>query len=254
MPFTQQSPFALTVESAQASAPAVPGVYGLVNSARWIYVGQTDNIQGELLRHLLGAGETVLKWGPTGFVFEACRGESRELRVSSLLKEYRPICNIGATGRSSEREKTQDKSDSPLRFVLKGFSQNQGIRQYDFEGIAKDWGRSQFSVQADLNLVRTYGIPMQELPLLCLELLERCPDLEPGCRLVFTEGEMRQHRDQISTAKTAAAQKKKPPRRPASTNLGSAWRPPIQTGAVVRSETLGHERGRAEESQSQRKT
>lgn len=230
MPFGQQSPYPFTLAGAQTSAPAVAGVYGLVNSARWIYIGQSDNLKEELLRHLVGSGDAVLKWGPTGFVFEVCSGQSRQLRVDSLLREYVPICNIGATLRLGEAEKV-DKTDSPLRFILKGFSQSQSVRRYDFEGIAKDYARSQFTVCADVNLVRVYGIAMQELPLLCLELLERTAERDTEHRLVFTEDQMRQHRDQRLAARAAASQKKKPPRRPSSPNVGNAWRSTAQPAA-----------------------
>jgi hypothetical protein len=227
MPFEQQSPYPFTVAGTHAKAPAAAGVYGLVNSARWIYIGQSDNLKEELLRHLLSSDDSVLKWGPTGFVFEVCSGQSRQIRVDSLLREYVPICSIGATLRHGEAEKV-DKTDSPLRFILKGFSQSQGVRRYDFEGIGKDYGRSQFTVCADVNLVRVYGIAMQELPLLCLELLERTGERDTDGRLVFTEDQMRQHRDQRLAARAAAAQRKKAPRRPSSPNVGNAWRASAQ--------------------------
>lgn len=112
------------------------------------------------------------------------------------------------------------------RFILKGFSQEQGIRRFLFEGIEEDHGRSQFTVHADLNLARIYGIHLQDLPLLCRELLERRADSEAVRRLVFTEEEMRQHRADRVAAQEVAAQKRKTPRRRPSENLGMVWRNP----------------------------
>lgn len=231
MPFEQRSPYPLSVDGAQCSAPAVPGVYGLVNASRWIYIGQADNLQEALLRHLQSSGDSVLKWGPTGFVFETCSGQRRQARKDSLVLEYAPICNVGAAKPTDEDETPQEKKDWPLRFILKGFSQDKGVRRYEFDGIAEDYGRSAFTVLTDLNLIRVYGIPMQELPLLCREFLEGRADHGTERQFVFAEDDMRKNRDRRLAAKDAAAQRKKGPRRPPTANLGNAWRTSIQPSA-----------------------
>lgn len=126
---------------------------------------------------------------------------------------------------------------SPSRFLLKGFSHDQGFRQFNFEGIEEDSVRTQFMVRADLTLARTYGIHIQELPLLCREVLERrslTDETDDAHQLTFTEDDMRLHRADRLAAKSAAADKRRPARRPSVENPGSAWRTtpaPVHRGA-----------------------
>jgi hypothetical protein len=96
--------------------------------------------------------------------------------------------------------------------------------------------RTKFVVKADLALVRRYGIPVQELPLLCRNLLEKHDDGQEGRTLTFTEDEMCLHAKDRTAAREAAASKRKPPRRPAGENLGAAWRGqhPVQSSQTPR--------------------
>lgn len=100
-----------------------------------------------------------------------------------------------------------------MQFVLTGFKHDRGLRVFEFEGIAADKTRSEFFVSADLMLIRRYGIRVQELPLLCLRLLEQHEFKEQEHTLIFAEEEMRQHMN-LCTAERDAAHRKKPPRRP----------------------------------------
>ena len=113
-----------------------------------------------------------------------------------------------------------------MDFVFTGFRQNNNVRQYAFDGIAADRTRTKFIVGADLALIRKYAIAMQELPLLCLRLLERRNESDQTRTLMSTEEDMRGYASDITAAKNAAALKKKAPRRPASSRAGEAWRAP----------------------------
>jgi hypothetical protein len=97
MPFDRIVPHPLTAVSVQAHAPAASGVYGISNAREWIYIGETDNIQGALLEHLQDLSAQVMKKQPTGFVCEVCDGLRRPARHTRLIVEYGPACN----GRSS---------------------------------------------------------------------------------------------------------------------------------------------------------
>jgi hypothetical protein len=99
MAFEQRIPHPLTENAVQRYAPALPGIYGMSNAREWVYIGQSENIQGALLDHLRVLDTAILKWEPTGFVFEACTGEQRHVRQSSLILEYAPICNRGSLRR-----------------------------------------------------------------------------------------------------------------------------------------------------------
>jgi hypothetical protein len=69
------------------------GVYGISNAREWIYIGETENIQGTLLGHLQDFDTSIMKRQPTGFVFEVCDGTRRPTRQDRLVLEYEPICN-----------------------------------------------------------------------------------------------------------------------------------------------------------------
>lgn len=117
-----------------------------------------------------------------------------------------------------------------MQFMLTGFTQDLAFRVFAFERIGLDRVRTKVAVKADLALVRRYGIPVQELPLLCRSLLERNDDGGEPHNLIFTEDEMSLHAKGCAAARAAAAQKRKPPRRTPSENVGAAWRghQPIQ--------------------------
>jgi hypothetical protein len=93
MPFDQPTPRSLTPVSIRANAPIASGIYGISNAREWIYIGETDNIQGTLLSHLRESDTSLMKRRPTGFVFEVCDRASRPVRQDRLVTEYEPTCN-----------------------------------------------------------------------------------------------------------------------------------------------------------------
>jgi hypothetical protein len=109
------------------------------------------------------------------------------------------------------------------KFILTGFIPDADFRVFTFERIEPDRTRTEFTVRADLSLSRKYGIHLQELPLLCRELLDRDEELAPGATLSFTEADMRRHQSASAAMKAAAAQKKAS-YKPHNGNAGAAWR------------------------------
>ena len=100
MPFSQLIPRRLLPEAVKTYAPSVSGVYGISNAQEWIFIGETDNIQGALLDHLGQSNTPLMNRQPTGFVFEICDPASRWTRLDRLVSEYAPCCNQGlAPGR-----------------------------------------------------------------------------------------------------------------------------------------------------------
>jgi hypothetical protein len=93
MPFDQFVPVPFTTRAVGTHAPAASGVYGISNAREWIYIGETDNIQGALFQHLQDLYTSLMKRQPTGFVFEICDGACRSARQDRLVLEYEPVCN-----------------------------------------------------------------------------------------------------------------------------------------------------------------
>jgi hypothetical protein len=93
MPFSQLTPRPFTSGAVQMYAPVASGVYGISNAREWIYIGQTEDIQGALLAHLEDNEPSLMKKKPAGFVFEVCNGSRRSSRQDRLVLEYGPSCN-----------------------------------------------------------------------------------------------------------------------------------------------------------------
>jgi hypothetical protein len=77
-----------------------------------------------------------------------------------------------------------------LLYTLTGFTHDLGFRVFAFEGIGEDRVRSEYRVRADLALTRRYGIRLQELPLLCRNVLERHDPSDQNHTLTYSEAEM----------------------------------------------------------------
>ena len=125
-------------------------------------------------------------------------------------------------------EGAEDPKPAPkgtkMQYILTGFTHDVGSRVFAFESIGEDRIRTAYSVRADLALTRKYGIRMQELPLLCRNVLEQRDGNDSQRAFTYTEAAM-SLRANIRAAE-AAEQKKKTPRRPPSENVGTAWRGP----------------------------
>ena len=111
------------------------------------------------------------------------------------------------------------------QFILTGFSEVCGSRIFAFEGIGTDRSRTPYTVGIDLSLIRRYGIRLQDLPLLCRAVLERCPEGDETRAFTYTEQDMCLYAA-CAAARVEAAKQRKPPRRPAPDHAGAAWRVP----------------------------
>ncbi len=111
-----------------------------------------------------------------------------------------------------------------MQFVLTGFTHETGARVYAFERLGEDKVRTHCTVRADLTLARRYGIAIQELPLLCRSVLDRCEEIGEMGSFIFTEEEMQVCASERAAARALAASKRKPPHKPTGENVGAAWR------------------------------
>jgi hypothetical protein len=98
-----------------------------------------------------------------------------------------------------------------MRFTSTGFRPDGGCRVFSYEGIDENRVRTQFTVRVDLALSRQHGIRLQELPLLCVTVLERRTGDDRD--LVFTEEAMARSVVDATAAQEAEAAKTAPKRR-----------------------------------------
>ena len=108
-----------------------------------------------------------------------------------------------------------------MEFVLTGFRQFETVRQYYFDAVGEDRVRKQVAVDADLDLVRRYGIPVQDLPLLCRRLLDARAKAES---IIFTERDFVQYAKERAAAADASQERRRARRPPVSSRVGQAWR------------------------------
>ncbi|MFM2126292.1 MAG: hypothetical protein RL328_2743 [Acidobacteriota bacterium] len=118
-----------------------------------------------------------------------------------------------------------DEKRPQLRFILEGFVPDQEFRLFNFQAVetrisGSTVERTAFTVRTDLSLIRQYGIHVQELPLLCRELLERRSVSEAERHLILTEEDMQA----LQSARVAAeAISKKKYRRTPREHTGHRW-------------------------------
>lgn len=102
MAFENCLPRVFSSESIERNAPPVSGVYGISNSQKWLFVGETDNIKASLLAHLRAPLSFRLDDDPTGFSFEPRPSYDRVGRQQRLIGELFPTCQTQSTGGRSQ--------------------------------------------------------------------------------------------------------------------------------------------------------
>ena len=95
-----------------------------------------------------------------------------------------------------------------MHFILTGFTQDLGFRVFSFEKVEETRARSIYTVRADLALSRRYDIRMQELPLLCRLLLERCDTTSDLRTLTLTEEDMSHHATKVANRTPRSSHKR----------------------------------------------
>jgi hypothetical protein len=93
MPFENHGNRSFTASSIAKNAPPESGVYGLADACRWIYVGETADIQAELLKHLHNPPAFLREYPPSGFTYELSTAGQRIDRQNQLVFELEPIGN-----------------------------------------------------------------------------------------------------------------------------------------------------------------
>jgi excinuclease UvrABC nuclease subunit len=97
MPFEKtNTAFTFTEQGIAKYAPRGSGVYGIYNSSKWIYIGESKDIEARLYEHLRRESDQsarILKHNPTAYAFESCEANTRTAREIALIAELRPVEN-----------------------------------------------------------------------------------------------------------------------------------------------------------------
>lgn len=112
-----------------------------------------------------------------------------------------------------------------MQFFFTGFKQTLNIRQFAFRGVPTEPGSVPFVVSADVSLLRTYGISLQDAPLICLRMLEALDESARESSLTLTEDFMSTYaRARLADREAAALKRKHPKPHGDPHKLGAAWR------------------------------
>jgi len=104
-------------------------------------------------------------------------------------------------------------------FALTEVVAERSVRRFVFQRAGSGSPGIQVIVVADMSLVRKYEVPLQELPLLCLQLLAKRTDQEDAT-VVFPESEMIEYADRRRRAKVEFHRRVPRPGKPAAQNDG----------------------------------
>jgi len=74
-------------------APATSGVYTIYSPTRWIYIGESDDIQRSLFRHLNEPTPCMSRFGPLSFSFVLGNEIERKAERRALAAALAPVCN-----------------------------------------------------------------------------------------------------------------------------------------------------------------
>jgi hypothetical protein len=84
--------YMFTFEAVRRKAPNASGVYTLYTARQWVYVGESDDIQRSLFRHLNEPDASINRFGPLSFSFELAPADERKARQQALIAELEPAC------------------------------------------------------------------------------------------------------------------------------------------------------------------
>jgi hypothetical protein len=83
-----------TFEAVREKAPSASGVYTIFTPRRWVFVGESDDIRGSLMRHLNESSGSMTRFGPLSFSFELVPPAERVVRQKALIAELDPACAV----------------------------------------------------------------------------------------------------------------------------------------------------------------
>ena len=83
-----------TFEAVREKAPSASGVYTIYTPKRWVFVGESEDIQRSLFQHLNDSSASMTRFGPLSFAFELVPPAERVPRQRTLIAELEPACGV----------------------------------------------------------------------------------------------------------------------------------------------------------------
>jgi hypothetical protein len=95
-----------------------------------------------------------------------------------------------------------------MEYLLENYRQTSGVRVFVFDGISPDRTHARFTVSVDTALLAAHSIALQELPLLCRQLLEERATSGGSHTLTFAAADMEHLAAARAEARHAIRQRK----------------------------------------------
>jgi hypothetical protein len=67
-------------------------VYSIFTSKRWVYIGESDDIQQSLFNHLNEPGACLQRFSPLSFSFELKAAAERRATLDALIAARKSAC------------------------------------------------------------------------------------------------------------------------------------------------------------------
>jgi len=84
--------YAFGYRAVQDKAPKASGVYTIYTSRQWLYVGESEDVQESLFRHLNEPIACLAQRGPLSFSFQVVPQAERAGRHQALVSALGPAC------------------------------------------------------------------------------------------------------------------------------------------------------------------
>jgi cell division septation protein DedD len=138
-----------TKKAILVSAPPTSGVYGLYSHDCQVFIGETENIQGALLRHERETDFTSRHLQPVGFTFESCAAEVRKSKADELIARFCPVLQTKAA---------LDESQSNSATTSKGGLDTKKLEtSVDGQGLSVHERKKRPKVRRNFLCKRTHG-------------------------------------------------------------------------------------------------
>jgi hypothetical protein len=92
VPYENNDTYAFGYRAVQDKAPNTSGVYTIYTSQRWLYVGESGDVQESLFQHLNQPSPCLARAGALSFSFEAVPPSERVARRQALVAALSPTC------------------------------------------------------------------------------------------------------------------------------------------------------------------
>ena len=100
-------------------APKASGVYSIFTSKRWVYVGESDDIQQSLFNHLNEPGSCLQRFSPLSFSFEL-KAPGRTTRYTRCLDCCAQVCMPRCMKEPQRRRHSWRAHDTAVRAGHRG--------------------------------------------------------------------------------------------------------------------------------------